>query len=82
VVTNAIGEIPRYFTDGVDAIVCPPGDPAAFGRAIALLLDDPVRAALIGRRGRHVAETRFHYALYAETLAAEFSAIAGRRVGQ
>ena len=62
VVTNSVGEIPRYFTDGVDAIVCPPGDPVAFGRAIADLLSDPARAALIGRRGRRVAETRFHYA--------------------
>ncbi len=52
VVTNAVGEIPRYFTDGVDAVVCPPGDPIAFGRAIADLLSDPARAALIGRRGR------------------------------
>ena len=82
VVTSAVGEIPRYFTDGVDAVVCPPGDPAAFGRAIALLLDDPARAALIGRRGRHVAESQFHYALYAETLAAEFGAIAGREDGR
>jgi glycosyltransferase involved in cell wall biosynthesis len=82
VVTNAVGEIPRYFTDGVDAVVCPPGEPAAFGHAIALLLDDPTRAELIGRRGRHVAETRFHYALYAETLAAEFGAIAGWEVGR
>ena len=80
VVTNSVGEIPRYFTDGVDAIVCPPNDPVAFGRAIADLLSDPALAALIGRRGRRVAETRFHYALYGETLARAFADIAGTEV--
>ena len=58
VVTNAVGEIPRYFTDGEDAVVCPPGDPVAFGDAVAGLLSDPARAARIGERGRRVAETR------------------------
>ena len=77
VVTNSVGEIPLYFTDGVDAIVCPPNDPIAYGRAIADLLSDPARAALIGRRGRRVAETRFHYALHGETLARAFADIAG-----
>jgi starch synthase len=75
-----VGEIPRHFADGVDAVVVPPGDPVAFGRAIAHLLADPARAAHIGRCGRHVAETRFHYALYAETLARAFAETAGRRV--
>ena len=76
VVTSAVGEIPLYFTDGVDAVVCPPDDAVAFGRAIANLLSDPARAALIGRRGRRVAEARFHYALYGETMARAFVDIA------
>lgn len=76
VVTNSVGEIPLYFTDGVDAIVCPPDDAVAFGRAIADLLSDRARAALIGRRGRRVAEARFHYALYGETMARAFVDIA------
>jgi len=82
VVTNSVGEIPRYFTDGVDAIVCPPNDPVAYGRAIADLLSDPARAALIGRRGRRVAETRFHYAPYGKTLARVFADIAGTEVSR
>lgn len=80
VVTSDVGEIPRYFTDGLDGVVCPPGDPVAFGRAIADLLADPARAALIGRRGRLVAETQFHYALYGETLVRAFAETAGRVV--
>jgi glycosyltransferase involved in cell wall biosynthesis len=76
VVTNAVGEIPRHFADNVDAIVCPPGDPIAFGRAIADLLAHPAHAAQIGRRGRQVAETHFHYALYSQMLADAFAEIA------
>jgi starch synthase len=58
-------------------VVCPPGDPVAFGRAIVDLLADPARAALIGRRGRLVAEQRFHYALYGDTLARAFAETVG-----
>lgn len=79
VVTNSVGEISRYFTDGVNAVVCPPNDPVAFGRAIAGLLDDPARAALIGHRGRQVAETQFHYALHGAAMARAFADIAAIR---
>lgn len=79
VVTNAVGEIPQYFTDGVDAVVCPPNDSAAFGHAVAQLLSDPTRAALIGRRGRQLAEARFHYARYGDMIARGLTEIAGTR---
>ena len=82
VIANSVGEIPLYFTDGVDAIVCPPNDSVAFGRAIADLLSDPARAALIGRRGRRLAESRFHYALHGETMARAFAYIAGTEVSR
>ncbi len=76
VVTSSVGEMPLYFTDGDDAVLCAPNDPEAFGRAIAGLLSDPARARLIGRRGRRIAETRFHYALHGETMARAFAEIA------
>lgn len=75
VVTNSVGEIPLHFTDGVDAVVCRPGDPRAFGQATAKLLADPPLAALIGRRGRRVAETRFHYGLHGDPLTKAFAEI-------
>lgn len=78
VVTNSVGEIPLFFRNGVDAVVCPPNDPIAYGRAVADLLFDPDRAAHIGHCGRQVAEARFHYALYGETLARAFFDIARR----
>jgi len=75
IVTNSVGEIPHYFTDGVDAVVCPPANPLAFGRAIVALLGDPAHAEEIGRRGRRVAETSFHYVLHGESIALEFAKI-------
>lgn len=77
VVTSAVGEIPRYFEDGVDAVVCPPGDAVAFGEGIAGLLRDPAWAAAIGRAGRTLAEERFHYALFADELRRGFTTVAG-----
>ena len=76
VVTSAVGEVPRYFVDGVDAVVCPPGDALAFGERITGLLRDPEGAAAIGRAGRALAERRFHYALYADELRGGFTAVA------
>src|SRR5207302_1804391 len=43
VVTNGIGEIPRYLKDGVNAVIVPPGDARVFGQAIAEVLDHPRR---------------------------------------
>lgn len=79
VVTNAVGEIRLHFADGVDAVVCPPDDPVVFGRAIIELLSDPVRAELIGRRGRKVAEARFHYARHGKRMARALAEIVEAR---
>ena len=78
IVTTAVGEIPRFFEDQVNAAVCAPGDPALYGAKIAALLNDPDRAAAIGQRGRGTAVALFHYALYSETLGRGFAAVAGK----
>lgn len=78
VVTTAVGEIPRYFSDNVNAIVCPPGDPGVYGNRIIALLNDPERAASIGYQGRDLALRRFQYTVYSETLYRGFASVAGR----
>jgi glycosyltransferase involved in cell wall biosynthesis len=77
IVTSAVGEVPRYFEDGVNAVVCEAGDAGGYGRAIVGLLDDPQTAARIGDAGRRLAESRFHYALHAEALRRGFAAVIG-----
>lgn len=76
IVTTAVGEIPRYFEDQVNAAVCETGDPALYGAKIVALLNDPGLAAAIGQRGRSTAEARFHYALFSESLLRGFAAVA------
>lgn len=78
IVTSSVGEIPRFFRDGVDGAVCEPGDPVAYGRAIVSLLRDPQRADAIGRAGREVARTRFHYWLHAGRLLEGFASVVDR----
>lgn len=80
IVTTAVGEIPRYFEDNVNAVVCPAGDPATYGRRIVALLNDAELAASIGRQGRRLAEARFHYALYSTVLHRGFTSAAGRLI--
>jgi len=63
-VATRVGGIPEIITDGENAVLTPPSDPAALARAIGELLDDPDRRARLvanARRAieaRHTSETR------------------------
>ena len=82
VVTTAIGEVDRFLTDGVDAVVSSAGDPFEYGEKLARLLIDPESAAAIGRRGRELAEARFHYAAYGQPLHHAFTSVADTSQGR
>lgn len=77
VVTNCVGEIPRYLDDRVNAHLPPPGDAVAFGEAVIRVLDDPAAGQVMGRLGRRVAERHFHYANHAASLCGFFASLAG-----
>jgi glycosyltransferase involved in cell wall biosynthesis len=81
IVTSSVGEIPRFLHDGVDGVLCDPGDSSAYGRAILALLRDPRRADAIGRAGREVARTRLHYSLHAGRLLEGFASVINRGPG-
>jgi glycosyltransferase involved in cell wall biosynthesis len=68
VVTNAVGEVPRFFVDSKNAYVCEPDDPALFGRKIIEVLDNKEEAIRVGLAGRRTAEENFHYQNYSVTL--------------
>jgi len=76
VVTNRVGELPRFLEDGVSAHLATPGDAADFATAICRLLDDPANGQVMGRNGRQVAERHFHYANYGMKLCEFFSSMA------
>jgi glycosyltransferase involved in cell wall biosynthesis len=58
----------RTFTDGVDAMVAPPGDAEAFAERICRLLADDQLADRIGAAGRAYAQAHFRYDLYGSVL--------------
>jgi glycosyltransferase involved in cell wall biosynthesis len=55
IVTTPVGAILEAVSDGETALVVPPRDPAALGRAIAGLLDDAALATRLGAAARNVA---------------------------
>jgi len=54
-VATAVGGLPELVGDG--AVLVPPGDAGALGRAVRALLDDPARAEELAARGRALAAT-------------------------
>ena len=68
VVSNAVGEVERIFTDGEDAYIALPGDACAFGDKIVEALVDPQEATRVGLAGRDLARRRFHYAAHGPAL--------------
>ena len=70
VVVTAIGDIPRYLTDGLDAYLVPPGDPVRFAERLSYVLDHESEALAVGAQGREVASQRFDCRRHGERLAA------------
>ena len=68
VITSAVGEIPRYFTDGEDALIARPDDEDDFVSKIELVAKNPALADCIGAAGRELALREFHYSSYGERL--------------
>jgi glycosyltransferase involved in cell wall biosynthesis len=75
VVTNRVGEIPRFLENGLNACVTEPGDTAAYAGEICRLLEHPDTGHTMGRNGRQVAERHFHYANYGARLCEFFASL-------
>lgn len=70
--------VPAVVADGMTGLLAPEGDAAAYGRAIARLLDDPALRRRLGAAGRrHVAE-RHDIAAASATFAGAFDRLALR----
>ena len=68
VITTAMGEIPAYLTDGVNAFFTASFTPEALADTIQKVLADPRRAEQIGKRGRDVAHSEFEHILLGRKL--------------
>ncbi len=69
----------RDYAGGGEAVLVPPGSGDAFAGAVLSLLDDPRRAAELGRRARRRVELEFGWPLIAEQTLDVYRAAAARR---
>jgi L-malate glycosyltransferase len=58
VVATALGGNLEVVQDGITGLLIPPNDPNALARALARLLDDPVLAAALAKRGQEHVQTK------------------------
>jgi glycosyltransferase involved in cell wall biosynthesis len=68
VVVSAVGDIPLYVRDGVDAYLVPPDDVEAFADRIRHVLSSRDEAAEVARRGRETAQRQFDPALHGRRI--------------
>jgi len=59
VITSDIGDVGFVASAGRDALLVPPGDPAALARALVTALTDPTLPERIGAAGRDRVQTAF-----------------------
>lgn len=61
VTVTAVGEIPDYLTDGVNAFIAEPGSVESFANAMRRALSDDVCALKVGHAGRETAVANFSH---------------------
>jgi glycosyltransferase involved in cell wall biosynthesis len=81
IVTNAVGEIERFFKDGESAFIARPGDSSDYAAKVIELLDDPVLAHRVGEAGRRLAEEHFDYSRQGPTLRRMLEGLSRRKRG-
>jgi len=70
VVVTAVGDLPRYLTDGSDVYFAQSDDADAFAARLRDALEHPGEAAEVGRRGRETAKLRFDPATHGGRIVA------------
>ncbi len=70
IVASRIGQVCDVLTDGVDGILCLPGDAPALRRAIAQLISAPHTRASMGRHARDAAVASHSWAMVAQRITA------------
>lgn len=79
VIASRVGGIPEVAIDGENALLVPPGDPAALGSAIERLIGDRALCARLGRAARQTAERDYTLDAMLDRYEAIYAAISGGR---
>jgi glycosyltransferase involved in cell wall biosynthesis len=74
-VAAAAGAVPEMVADGREALLVPPGDAGALGRALAELVADPSRRSAMGAAARRRAEDAFRIERTAASLEVLYGAL-------
>jgi glycosyltransferase involved in cell wall biosynthesis len=72
IVATNVGGVPLVIEDGVNGLLCPPGDAEALGQTIAVLLKDPILRTELGRAARTSVETRLNWPRVVQSLVTMF----------
>jgi len=78
-VASASGAVPEIVLDGETGLLVPPGDVKRLAEAMLSLLQDPARAASLGRAGRRRVETYFTAERYVRQVQEVYGAVLGDR---
>lgn len=81
VIASRLGGAAALFEDGVEALGCPAGDPAALAEALARLIADADLRRRLGVAGRRAAVARFDRCRLAEAWAGLYERLVGLRAG-
>lgn len=61
IVTNAIGSVNEYLSDGVNAYIANNCDPSALAEKVIDIVNDSVKANMIGKNGQQLSDEKFFY---------------------
>ena len=68
IITCNIGEMSKYFIDGVNALISSSVSTREFAEKICYVEDNPDRAIAIGKMGKELAKSKFDYQIYSDVL--------------
>lgn len=76
VIATAVGGIPEVVRDGHDGLLIPPGDGAAYARALSALLADAPRRQRLGEQARTTVRAGFLFERRLERMTALYTSLA------
>lgn len=82
IVATAVGGVPSVIRDGDTGLLVPPGDPAALAAAVRSLLDDPARAARLGKSAARHAHAELDLATMVRCVEAVYDDVLAAHAGR
>ena len=68
VIVTKVGEIPFYLKDNENAFLAEPGSSDSFAHKMIEVIEDPIKAELIGLNGKRLTKEVFNYRVQAERI--------------